>query len=525
MATALNFGQRRLPIPSFDQLDLGRSLMQQVQPFSGAMAANRNAMNLMPLANTGAAQAQPVASGSGPAFRFQDLNKAYQLDPRNTLAKALMEKGMRGTPIRSPLEGIGRLSQSLVGAMLQKKSLDRLEGQETTRQENLQAQQDAITATLPANLQSMFTGPATAQSLASVQQLNLQKELAPTSEFAIKDTPQGSVFGTKTTDAWGNVTFEPTGQQTDPRPLAAPDTNIITLVNNADPTDVVTGDENSEVIKAALADKSKNYVIQKGGQTINVGAQKVEAKEKVKIGELRATRINDTFLKPANEATTTLSSLDMAINLMNQSFEQGGDDLTGFGIEFITDLQAGFSTLSNMLGFDVSELGINVETIKDRQTLRSELNKLVLGQTQKLKGALSNKELDFSAKATANMGNTPEANFLILTIQKLAAEKMQLAATAADDWAERNGTYGKGKDADGNEYSSFESFWRAESRKDEFIGPQLINQLNSSKQIEAYLDIKGIKKTADGSYTDEALSKLSQEELDAITAKLGSFNQ
>ena len=215
----------------------------------------------------------------------------------------------------------------------------------------------------------------------------------------------------------------------------------------------------------------------------------------------------------------------MAINLMNQSFEQGGDDLTGFGVDFITNVQAGFSTLSNMLGFDVSELGINVETIKDRQTLRSELNKLVLGQTQKLKGALSNKELDFSAKATANMGNTPEANFLILTIQKLAAEKMQLAATAADDWSDRNGTYGNGKDADGKEYSSFESFWRAESRKDEFIGPQLINLLNSPKQIEAYLDIKGIKKTDDGNYTDEALSKLSQEELDTITAKLGSFNQ
>ena len=52
-----------------------------------------------------------------------------------------------------------------------------------------------------------------------------------------------------------------------------------------------------------------------------------------------------------------------------------------------------------------------------------------------------------------------------------------------------------------------------------------INELNSAKQIEAYLDIKGVKKDANGGYTDDALSKLTEEELDAIKAKLGSFNQ
>ena len=138
MTTGLTFGQRRLPIPQLDQLNLGQALMNQVQPFSGQMAANRNAMNMMPLANTATTQAQPVAQGQGPSFRFQDLNRAFQLDPRNTLSNALLQQGMRGGPVRTPFEGIGRLSQSLVGAMLQKRALDRLEGQETTRQENLQ---------------------------------------------------------------------------------------------------------------------------------------------------------------------------------------------------------------------------------------------------------------------------------------------------------------------------------------------------------------------------------------------------
>ena len=137
MTTGLTFGQRRLPLPQLDQLNLGQALMQQVQPFSGAMAANRNAANMTPMQQPQQPMAQPMAQGQGPSFQFQDLNRAFQLDPRNTLSNVLLQQGMRGGPVRTPLEGIGRLSQSLVGAMLQKRALDRLEGQETTRQENL----------------------------------------------------------------------------------------------------------------------------------------------------------------------------------------------------------------------------------------------------------------------------------------------------------------------------------------------------------------------------------------------------
>ena len=105
------------------QSDLAQRLMSSVQPFSGAMAANRNAANMMPMQQPQQQMAQSMAQGQGPSFRFQDLNRAFQLDPRNTLANTLMQQGMRGGSVRTPLEGIGRLSQSLVGAMLQKLSL------------------------------------------------------------------------------------------------------------------------------------------------------------------------------------------------------------------------------------------------------------------------------------------------------------------------------------------------------------------------------------------------------------------
>ena len=222
MTTGLTFGQRRLPLPSLDQLNLGQALMQQVQPFSGQMAANRNAMNMMPLANTATTQAQPVAQGQGPSFQFQDLNRAFQLDPRNTLANTLMQQGMRGGPVRTPLEGIGRLSQSLVGAMLQKRALDRLEGQEATRQENL------TTALQNLNLEN---NPALA-ALANVDPMaaltagvNLQLTQQPESQKTINlstdmanalnlDTSQGQVYQQK---ANGDLVLVNQGQR--PKPL------------------------------------------------------------------------------------------------------------------------------------------------------------------------------------------------------------------------------------------------------------------------------------------------------------------
>jgi len=156
---------------------------------------NNPAANIQQLAQPmQQSMAQPMAQGQGPSFQFQDLNRAFQLDPRNTLASALMQQGARGTPIRTPLEGIGRLSQSLVAAMLQKRGLDRLEQQETARQSDLQAQQDAIIGTLPPNLQSMFTGPATAQTLSTLQQFQINRALQPPKDVKTADIVDGGTL-------------------------------------------------------------------------------------------------------------------------------------------------------------------------------------------------------------------------------------------------------------------------------------------------------------------------------------------
>ena len=76
-------------------LTLNQALMSPTMRQLSAPLNNPSA-NIQPLAQP---MAQPMAQRQGPSFRFQDLNKAFQLDPRNTLASSLMKQGARGGPV------------------------------------------------------------------------------------------------------------------------------------------------------------------------------------------------------------------------------------------------------------------------------------------------------------------------------------------------------------------------------------------------------------------------------------------
>jgi len=62
---------------------------------------------------------------NSPSFRYKQLNPAYQSDPRRILGQSLMTQGSSSAPVRTPLQGLGRLSSALVGAYLQKGAMDR----------------------------------------------------------------------------------------------------------------------------------------------------------------------------------------------------------------------------------------------------------------------------------------------------------------------------------------------------------------------------------------------------------------
>ena len=111
--------------------------------------------------------------------------------------------------------------------------------------------------------------------------------------------------------------------------------------------------------------------------------------------------------------------------------------------------------------------------------------------TKVLKGAISEKELRIASEATANFGNTPEANRMILLTQKAAAAKARAVEGEAFRYIEANGNLGKGK-IDGKTYNSFSQYKREFVNQDkEFIVKQVVPEINSMAEMKALVKISG----------------------------------
>ena len=72
-----------------------------------------------------------------PSFRFKSLNPAFQSDPRRILGQQLQQQGLSSAPVRTPLQGLGRLSSALIGAYLQKGAIDRQVAREDERTQQI----------------------------------------------------------------------------------------------------------------------------------------------------------------------------------------------------------------------------------------------------------------------------------------------------------------------------------------------------------------------------------------------------
>jgi len=74
---------------------------------------------------------------NSPSFRYKQLNPAFQSDPRRILGQQLQQQGLSSAPVRTPLQGLGRLSSALIGAYLQKGAIDRQVAREDQYQNQL----------------------------------------------------------------------------------------------------------------------------------------------------------------------------------------------------------------------------------------------------------------------------------------------------------------------------------------------------------------------------------------------------
>jgi hypothetical protein len=103
-----------------------------------------------------------------PSMQYQQLNQAFQSDPRRILGQTLMGQGASSAPVRTPLQGLGRLSSALVGAYLQRKAGDAQVEREDERRQSIQQAFPNVDPSLISLGGDSLVGALTAQRIAPV---------------------------------------------------------------------------------------------------------------------------------------------------------------------------------------------------------------------------------------------------------------------------------------------------------------------------------------------------------------------
>tara|TARA_R110000772_G_scaffold25275_3_gene65992 strand:+ start:154 stop:1524 length:1371 start_codon:yes stop_codon:yes gene_type:complete len=433
-----------------------------------------------------------------PSMQYQQLNNAYQSDPRRMLGQTLMAQGASSAPVRTPLQGLGRLSSALVGAYLQRKAGDAQVERET-------AMTDQIMGMLPATATPQQRAAVSANP-AAFQQMIAQAQFQPTSKLATQELPGAPgavVVGTETTGALGGTTFTPSSVY---KPPATPKQDFVTLTKQ-DGTSPVTLPLGDPRIGTLLTD---GFIERKSSTapTVNITQKGNEAFETTfakGLGDIQVEQLR-AVSQQAEDAAINVDSIESILTLYNRAESEGVNlaELTGPGAEFKLNLKEAAADIAGVFGISIDDMGFDVEKITDQQTLRSAFNRLSLEMTKLLKGAISEKELKIASNATANFGNTAEANRMILLTQRAAAVKARLVESEMLNYKDEIGNLGRGT-YKGKKYNSFTQFKREFVNQDkEFIVKQVVQEINSLAEMKALVKISG------------GLSNLSDETIDLM---------
>ena len=419
-----------------------------------------------------------------PSMQYQQLNQAFQSDPRRILGQTLMGQGASSAPVRTPLQGIGRLSSALVAAYLQRKAGDaqvEREGEMTNQ----------IMGMLGPNVAPGVRAAVAANPAAAMPAL-LNAQFAPTSALKTQELPGAPgavVVGTESTSPFGGTNFTPSSvyKPSNPadsfRPLTASE---ITQYGLSD--DEAQGLQINEVTNRLVGRQG-------AAPTVNINQEAATAGETEFAKGIAKSQVAqlDKLTEQANLAAENEDAINSILTLYNRTESEGFDinELTGPGTEFKLNLKTSAASIGGLFGIDLEDIGFDVDQITDQQTLKASFNKLSLAMTKVLKGAISEKELRIASEATANFGNTPEANRMILLTQKAAAAKARAVEGEAFRYIEANGNLGKGK-IDGKTYNSFSQYKREFVNQDkEFIVKQVVPEIKSMAEMKALVKISG----------------------------------
>jgi len=440
-----------------------------------------------------------------PSMRYQQLNQSFQSDPRRILGQALMGQGASTAPVRTPLQGLGRLSSALVGAYLQRKAGDAQVERET-------AMTDQIMGMLGPNVAPNVRA-AVAANPAAAQTAMLAAQFAPTTSSELATLGDFTGVRTTQTNPITGATSSSIGNLVQPRAAAKPLDSFRPLTAAEIESYDLTADEAQNF---QINETTGRLVSPRGAApTVNVTNAPTLAGETEFAKGIAKAQVKqlETLTEKANLSAENEDAINSILSLYNRVESEGLDlsALTGPGADLKLNLTETLASIGGLFGFDLDELGIDAEKITDQQTLRAAFNKLSLEMTKVLKGAISEKELAVAQRATANFGNTPEANRMILLTQRAAAAKARAVENEAFRYIEANGNLGKGS-LDGEEYNSFTQYQRKFVNRDkEFVIKQVIPEINSLSEMKALVKIAG------------GLNNLSDETVQLMDERLGTF--
>ena len=363
-----------------------------------------------------------------PSMQFQQLNPAFQSDPRRILGQTLMGQGTSTAPVRTPLQGLGRLSSALVGAYLQRQA-----GDEQVRRED--KARDALLASLPADASPML------RNLAQTAPGMLQSALATsavqptTTAFTqnIEGTPGAVGYGTKTINPLTGAESTSFSGIYKPTKPAKQDFVTLTKADGTEPRTLPLGDPQIGTLLG------QGYVERQGGGT-NVSVNMPGAQE----GEFRkaTAKAASKTITDLQEQVRGEADLITRLNIADNLLEAGTD--TGP----IANLTMPIRNIGKALGFLNDE---QARELNNQQVLTAAFNYVIPRMRVVGSGATSDFEARLFSSATANMANTPQANKVLVKSMQALVDRRQNLLQAMEKYAdENNDLIGFAKFADEN---------------------------------------------------------------------------
>ncbi len=314
-----------------------------------------------------------------PTFGFQRLNPAYQSDPRRIMGQALAQQGASSAPVRTPLQGLGRLSSALVGAYLQRNAL---EGQ---AQREAQAT-EALMGALPENVSPQIRAMVQAAP-GTFEPALMSALLQPTTTSSLVD--QGDMAFVQNTTTTPLTGAQSTTISSPVQRRAAPET----FSPLTDQQAKEAGLDTSRGQKYQRSNRS-NKITQIGGTAPTTNINVDMAKESGK-GLLKKF---DTLEEAATASTTALSRVDQMLGLLDEID-------TGFGAE--TALT--FQRIGQFFNPD-----FDLKDVAGKEQFLAAANELVLPRVKQLGYNPTDADLRFISQASPRLSNSTAGNKLLL---------------------------------------------------------------------------------------------------------------